>query len=104
MLGTALLGARGVGRSRRWAAHHRPVWQSAVRFLLYLLPPALLMELHRLVSLLYRGRDISWPQAAYLYPALALLLAVTSGAGIAVIACRLTFLLRTRARHTPDPA
>ncbi|MEU4831839.1 serine hydrolase domain-containing protein [Streptosporangium sp. NPDC023615] len=104
VLGAASLGARGVGRARRWAADHRPAWQSAARLLPYLLPPALLVELHRLVSLLYRGRDISWPQAAYLYPALTLLLAVTSGAGVAVMACRLTSLRRTRARHAPDLA
>ncbi|GAA1274038.1 hypothetical protein GCM10009677_29100 [Sphaerisporangium rubeum] len=54
------------------------------------------------MSLLYRGRDISWLQAAYLYPTPTLLLTVTSGAGIAVIVCRLAFLLRTRARHTSD--
>ncbi|WP_203989990.1 serine hydrolase domain-containing protein [Sphaerisporangium rufum] len=102
VLAAVPLGARGIGRARRWAARRRPAWQSVARLLPYLLPPALLVELHRLVSLLYRGRDISWLQTAYLYPAFTLLLAVTSGAGVAVVACRVTFLLRAR-RGRPGP-
>ncbi|MDH2425926.1 serine hydrolase [Sphaerisporangium sp. TRM90804] len=95
----ALLGARGIRRGRRWAAVRRPGWAIAARHLPYLLPSGLLIGLHRVVSLLYRGRDISWPQTAYLYPTLTLLLAVASAAGVAVVISRTTPLIRTPRRR-----
>ncbi|MFF3868762.1 serine hydrolase domain-containing protein [Micromonospora sp. NPDC001898] len=98
VLAVALLGARGIRRARGWAVNRRPDWGIAARLLPYLLPLALLVELHRVVSFLYRGRDISWLQTAYLYPTFTLLLAATSAAGIAVIASRLTMLVRTPPR------
>ncbi|WP_433350586.1 hypothetical protein [Micromonospora sp. CA-111912] len=50
------------------------------------------------MSFLYRGRDISWLQTAYLYPTFTLLLAAASAAGIAVVVSRLTMLVRTPRR------
>jgi hypothetical protein len=54
----------------------------------------LLVELHRVTSFRYRGRDISWLQVAYLYPTFTLLLVVTATAGIAVVVARLARLNR----------
>lgn len=49
----------------------------------------LLLTLHQVVSTLYRGRDISWIQAAYLYPAFTLLLIVATSGCAAVLGTRL---------------
>lgn len=84
-----MLAIRGVRRSGRWAERHRPGLLGAARLTLYLPPLALLLTLHRVVSFLYRGRDISWQQAAYVYPAFTLLLTAAALACLAVLAARL---------------
>lgn len=98
VLAVALLGARGIRQAHGWATNRRLDWGVAARLLPYLLPLALLVELDGVVSFLYRGRDISWLQTAYLYPTFTLLLAAASAAGIAVIVSRLTLLVRNPQR------
>lgn len=83
------LAGRGIRRSGRWAGRHRPGPVAAARLAPYLLPPVLLLTLDRVVSVLYRGDDISWRQAAYLYPALTLLLTAGALASAAVLVARL---------------
>jgi CubicO group peptidase (beta-lactamase class C family) len=85
-----VLAVRGVRRARRWAATASR-WRVAL-LLPYLAPIPLLLTLHRIASFLYRGRDISWPQTVYLYPAFALLLAATAIAATAVLATRIVRL------------
>jgi CubicO group peptidase (beta-lactamase class C family) len=89
-LGIAFLAVRGLRRSRRWANRHRLGPATVARLLPYLFPLLLLVTLHRVVSFLYRGRDISWLQAIYLYPAFALVLVVAALGCIAVLLARVT--------------
>jgi CubicO group peptidase (beta-lactamase class C family) len=89
-LGASGLSVRGVRHARRWARHHRLHRPATVaRLLPYLLPLAVLINLHRVVSMLYRGSDISWVQAAYLSPAFTLLLIITTCGCAAVLGARL---------------
>ena len=88
-LGGLLLPVRGVRRARTWVRRHRSGPVTAARLLPYLLPVVLLSTLHRVVSGLYRGRDVSWLQAAYLYPAFTLLLAVMAAGCLTVLTARL---------------
>jgi CubicO group peptidase (beta-lactamase class C family) len=89
-LGAAGLSIRGVRHARRWARRHRLGRPATVaRLLPYLLPLVLLTTLHRVVSALYRGLDISWIQAAYLYPACTVLLLVATPGCAAVLGARL---------------
>ena len=89
-LGAARLSIRGVRHATRWARHRRPGSPATIaRLVPYLLPLVLLMTLHRVLSALYRGMDISWIQAAYLYPAFTLLLVVASSGCAAVLGARL---------------
>jgi CubicO group peptidase (beta-lactamase class C family) len=100
-LAMALLGARGVRRAHRWVVLRGSGWRGVVLLPAHLLPLATLAVLHHVVSVLYGGRDISWLQAAYLYPTFTMLLSVTSAAGVMVIAARLTMLIR-RSRRGAD--
>ncbi|GAA4975931.1 serine hydrolase domain-containing protein [Actinoplanes utahensis] len=87
-LAVALLGVRGVRRARR------PTRRSTVTLLLWLVPLIMLVRFHRIVTALYRGRDISWLQTVYLYPTFTLLLTVTSLTGLAIIVRRMALLAR----------
>lgn len=89
-VGVVVLAVRGVRRSGNWAVRHRLARPAtAARLLPYLLPLILLVTLDQVVSFLYRGQDISWRQAAYLFPAFTLWLTVAAGGGAAVLATRL---------------
>lgn len=88
-LGGLVLPVRGIRRARRWAARHGFSVGTVARLLPYLLPLGVLVTLHRVVSVLYRGRDVSWLQAACLYPAFTVLLAVTATGCVAVVVARL---------------
>ncbi|MEU5942400.1 serine hydrolase domain-containing protein [Micromonospora sp. NPDC047548] len=88
-VGVVVLAVRGVRRSRRWADHRRPGPAAVARLAPYLLTLTLTLTLHRVVSFLYRGQDISWLQTVYLYPAFTLLLAVGALACLMVVAARL---------------
>ncbi|XTZ13273.1 serine hydrolase domain-containing protein [Micromonospora echinospora] len=99
-IGAGLLAVRGVRRSRRWAQRRRPGPAVLVRLLPYLLPLALLVWLHRVVSYLHRGMDISWLQAVHLYPTVTLLLAVGALGCVAVLVARVGRVLRARASVT----
>ncbi|MEU4427692.1 serine hydrolase domain-containing protein [Actinoplanes sp. NPDC024001] len=88
--GAAVLAVRGVRRSGSWAGRHQVGrLVTVVRLLPYSLPLLLLIALDGVVSALYRGQDISWQQAAYLFPAFTLLLGVTSAGGVVVLGARL---------------
>jgi CubicO group peptidase (beta-lactamase class C family) len=96
--GAAGLSIRGVRHARDWARHRRLRRPATVaRLLSYLLPLLLLVNLHRVVSMLYRGRDISWVQAAYLSPAGTLLLIVAASGCAAVLGARLVRSVRSTA-------
>ncbi|MET7667145.1 hypothetical protein [Micromonospora luteifusca] len=88
-VGTVVLAVLGVRRSRRWADRRRPGPAAVARLAPYLLPLALMLTLHRAVSFLYRGQDISWLQTVYLYPAFTVLLAAGALACLVVVAARL---------------
>lgn len=98
-----LLGGVGVVRSRRWAAL-RTGWLRTVARLLPLVAPLVLMAtIHRVVGLLYRGRDVAWIQVYYVYPTFMLLLATTALACTAVLAARLIALGHaTASKSRPD--
>lgn len=83
------LAVRGVRRSRHWVSHRRLGPAVAARLLPYLFPVLLLLTIHRIVSVLYRGRDISWLQTTYLYPSFSLLLIATASGCLAVLIARL---------------
>ncbi|GAB7039023.1 MULTISPECIES: serine hydrolase domain-containing protein [Catenuloplanes] len=97
--GTVTLAIRGIRRSPAWARSHRLRRPATVlRLLPYLIPALALAVPHRVVSWLYRGSDISWVQAGYLYPAGTLLLLTTAVACLAVLGTRLLHATaRTRA-------
>ncbi|MBB4742224.1 CubicO group peptidase (beta-lactamase class C family) [Actinoplanes octamycinicus] len=97
VLVVAAVGVRRICGSRQWAKVTRSRWRTVTTLVAPLLPLAVLVTLDRLVSGLYGGRDISWPQAAYLYPTFTLLLAVASAAGVTLALVRLAMLLRGRA-------
>ncbi|MEU6075690.1 serine hydrolase domain-containing protein [Micromonospora sp. NPDC047074] len=104
-VGVGVLAVRGVRRSRRWAEAHRPGPVAVARLVPYLLPLPLLVTLHRVVGFLYRGRDVSWSQSAYLYPTFTLLLAAGSLAGVVVVVARLVRCVSAwRVRCPPGPA
>jgi CubicO group peptidase (beta-lactamase class C family) len=88
-LGIVIRTVRGVRCARRWADRRRSAPAAAVRLAPYLLPAVLLLTLHEVVSFLYRGKDVSWSQAACLYPAFTLLLAVAATAGLVLTTTRL---------------
>jgi len=93
-LGVVFPAVRGIRRARRWA-RHRPLGPARLaRLLPYLFPLLFLVTIHRVVSVLYRGRDISWPQTAYLYPTFTLLLVVAAAGCVAVLATRLCQAVR----------
>jgi CubicO group peptidase (beta-lactamase class C family) len=77
----AILAGRGVRRASRRAAGRRPLP-------LLLLPLALTVSIHRVVGLLYRGRDVAWVQVLYLYPTFMVLLLKATVGGVAVFAAR----------------
>ena len=93
LLGLALavvaLTARGVARSRRWAARRRSTAWTAARLLPLVLPLLLAVTVHRVVGYLYRGRDVAWLQVPYLYPTFMVTLLVTALCGVVVLVARL---------------
>ena len=64
----------------------------------YSLPILLLATLDRVISFLYRGRDVTWVQTAYLVPSFVLLLAVLAATCGVLLTVRLWRLTR------PGPA
>jgi len=101
-IGGLLLPVRGVRRARHWARRRGTGPAAAARLLPYLAPVVLVVTLHRVIGALYRGRDISWRQAAYLYPSFTLLLAVVAAGCVAVLAARVLRLVRAiRAGRRP---
>ncbi|MGO1049856.1 serine hydrolase domain-containing protein [Crossiella sp. CA198] len=68
----------------------------AARLLPYLLPLPLFLLIHRVVGLLFRGRDIAWLQVAYLYPTFMVFLAVLTVGCLHVLLTRVAALVRLR--------
>ncbi|MCG8916345.1 beta-lactamase family protein [Actinokineospora sp. PR83] len=93
-LGAGAGAVRGVVRARRWAADRRVGPWTVVRLAALLLPVLLLAALDGVVGFLYRGREVSWLQVAYLYPVFVLVLAVTALGCLAVAAARVAALVR----------
>ena len=94
-----VLGFRGVRRAGRWAARRRTIAGSVLRLAPYAMPLILLVSLHRIVRVLYRGQDVSWLQVVYLYPAFMLLLAAGTVVCLAVLTARVVGRIRVyRAR------
>lgn len=99
--GAALLTGRGVLRSRRWAADRPLRPRTAARLIPLLAPIVLFAAVHRIVGLLYRGRDFAWIQMPYLYPTFMLLLATATLGCTAVLVARIGGLAAaTRRRRT----
>ena len=97
-----VLGVRGVRRAGRWAARRRTVAGTVLCLAPYAMPLILLLSLHRVASVLYRGQDVSWLQTVYLYPTFTLLLAVGAVACLTVLAARVVDRARpTRATVFP---
>ncbi|MFD1544815.1 serine hydrolase domain-containing protein [Nonomuraea guangzhouensis] len=86
-LATVALAARGVARSRRWAA--RRTGRQRWRLLPYLLPIVLCTAIAPVFRVLARGRDIMWIQVVYLYPTFMIWLVTAAAAGLAVVVARL---------------
>ncbi len=94
-----VLTVRGVRRSRRWADRHRTrrrLLIAVMRLAPYSLPILLLATLDRVASFLYRGRDITWLQTAYLVPSFVLLLAALATTCGVLLTTRLWRLTRHR--------
>ncbi|MGV9771011.1 serine hydrolase domain-containing protein [Streptosporangium sp. NPDC003464] len=81
------LAARGVARSRRWAAR-RTGWQRW-RLLPCLVPLALCAAITPVFRGLARGADIMWIQVVYLYPTFMIWLVTAATAGTAVVVARI---------------
>ncbi|MFB4292965.1 serine hydrolase domain-containing protein [Nonomuraea sp. ATR24] len=92
--GAVALAARGVARSRRWAARRRG--RQRWRLLPYLAPIALCAALAPIFRVLARGADIMWIQVAYLYPTFTLCLVITAIGCTVVVAARLVSAVRLR--------
>ncbi|WP_307868653.1 serine hydrolase domain-containing protein [Umezawaea beigongshangensis] len=92
--GTVALTARGVVRSRRWAAARTAHPRTAVRLLPLLVPPVSCASVDEVVGLLYRGRDVTWMQVLYLYPTFVVLLVAAALGCAAVLLARLAALAR----------
>lgn len=93
------LGVLGTRRARRWAerGRHRAAWHNALRLLPRLVPIAVLVLLPWLLgSFLWGGRDITSWQLGYYSPPLVLGVAVAALANAAVLAGRVTWLVRLR--------
>ncbi|MFG3437518.1 serine hydrolase domain-containing protein [Nonomuraea sp. NPDC047897] len=93
---TVGLAARGVARSRRWAAR-RTGWRRW-GLLPYLAPLALCVMIAPVFRVLARGRDIMGIQVAYLYPTFMIWLVAAAAAGVAVVVARLAGAARLRRR------
>ena len=100
-LGTALLAGWGVLRSRRWATGRALRPWTFVRLLALLMPLALFGSIHRIVGVLYRGRDVAWIQVPYLYPTFMVLLA-TATLGCTVVLAARVIRLTHRGQPRPD--
>ncbi|ACZ91357.1 serine hydrolase domain-containing protein [Streptosporangium roseum] len=92
------LAARGVARSRRWAAR-RTGWQR-LRLLPWLAPLALCVTVVPIFRVLARGSDIMWIQVVYLYPTFMIWLVTATVAGLALVIARLV----RRGGHTARPS
>ncbi|MGW0519372.1 serine hydrolase domain-containing protein [Crossiella sp. NPDC003009] len=82
--------------ARRQASARATGARIALRLLPYLLPLALLLTVHRIVGVLFRGRDVAWLQVAYLYPTFMLFLATATLGCLLVVLARVTALARPR--------
>ncbi|WP_143343002.1 serine hydrolase domain-containing protein, partial [Crossiella equi] len=91
-----LLAVRGVRRARRWAEARTGVLGTALRLLPHTLPVLFPLTVHHVVSVLYRGRDVTWLQVHYLYASGMLLVYILCAACTTILAARLTALVRLR--------
>ncbi|GAA3882947.1 serine hydrolase domain-containing protein [Saccharothrix violaceirubra] len=88
---TALaLGVLGVRRARRWADRGK----GRLRLVFFLLPAVLLGTAPQIISFLYRGRTVSWPQFVLLFPTTAILPAAATVAAVVTAAGRMVALRR----------
>ncbi|MFI0466275.1 serine hydrolase domain-containing protein [Saccharopolyspora sp. 5N102] len=87
--GAALLATRGVLRSRRWAEKRASAVRAALRLLPLAIPLLVFVFVDRVVSALYRGRDVAWIQVPYLYPTFMLLLATAAAGSLVVLSVRI---------------
>ncbi|HZL94696.1 MAG TPA: serine hydrolase domain-containing protein, partial [Vicinamibacterales bacterium] len=88
------LATRAVRRSHLLATRRSRLWVQLARLLPLLAPLLVCATFHRLVGLLYRGRDVAWVQVSYLFPTIMMLLVAASLAGVAVFCARLARIVR----------
>ena len=98
-----VLGARGVFASRRWATRHVP---SPARMVLRLLPQlsvvGLAVVFPHIAQSLMDGREVSWIDAAYGWPALVIFVVGAMTASAATLVARVWQLSRLRRGHRLD--
>lgn len=82
-----VLGVLGVVRSRRWAAR-RSSWRAVLRLVPCLLPLVVLVALPELMGVVYAGREGTFWQVLYVWPAVVIWLAIASACGLAVVVTR----------------
>jgi CubicO group peptidase (beta-lactamase class C family) len=92
--GSALFAVRGVRRARSWAARRALRVPVLVRLFPLVVPLLLTAVIHRIVGVLYRGRDVAWVQVPYLFPTFMFLLLTVALGCTAVLVVRLAGLLR----------
>ncbi|UGT54748.1 serine hydrolase domain-containing protein [Nocardia asteroides] len=83
------LGVLGVTRARRWARAERPVWRTGLRMLPALVPVLLFAGYPAAVSVLARGRTVTWAQLTYSAAPLTIALGTAAVAGLATTSARL---------------
>ncbi|MEQ3553639.1 serine hydrolase domain-containing protein [Pseudonocardia nematodicida] len=86
--GAVALAAAGIRRAPTWAARRSSRWGFAFRVIPLLAPVGLLGAMAPVVRTLFRGRDVTWLQAAYLFPAFTVALAVIAAAATALFVRR----------------
>jgi CubicO group peptidase (beta-lactamase class C family) len=88
------LGLLGVLRAGRWARRRagRAWWRTALRLVGVLVPAVVLLIYPQWVSLLTKGRAVTWAQLTYFAAPLTITLAVAAVAGLATAVARLTRL------------
>jgi CubicO group peptidase (beta-lactamase class C family) len=101
--GVLVLGAGGVFTSRRWATRHV---HSPARMVLRLLPQLSVMGLAvvfpHIAQLLMDGREVSWVDATYGWPALVIFVAGAMTASAVTLVARVWQLSRLRRGHRLD--
>ena len=98
-----VLGARGVFASRRWATRRVPSpARRVLRLLLQLSVVGLAVVFPHIAQFLMDGREVSWVDAAYGWPALVIFVVGAMTASAATLVARVWQMRRLRRGHRLD--